>query len=334
MERKLNPALTVVKEGWEGNTVIDGRFHNGAESENISFGKILKWRFSSNPQRDEKRNDTFRLQVSPFDTSVMPKNSITWLGHSSFLIDANGVRMITDPCFFDLPSGRRKAALPCTADSLTSIDYLLVSHDHRDHFDRKSVEILAKNNPEMEALIPLGGGRLFGGKKLSGIRRQEAGWYQEYVVKEGIRIIFLPAKHWGRRGLNDFNTTLWGSFLIIAAGTKIFFAGDSAYDEDIFKEIRDLFGDIDICMLPVGAYSPPFIMKQAHINPEEAVQTFLDLGGKRLIPMHYGTYILSDEPPGEPLKRLRRCAAENRIEQTICELTEGQSINYELRTTS
>jgi L-ascorbate metabolism protein UlaG (beta-lactamase superfamily) len=233
------------------------------------------------------------------------------LGHSSFLIHINGVRLISDPCFFNLLSKKRKVALPCSINDLKPIHYLLISHDHRDHFDTKSVEILVENNPEMEALISLGGSRLF--KQFKNIKKQEAGWYQEYHLTDELRVVFLPAKHWGRRGSNDFNKTLWGSFLIITHNIKIFFAGDTAYNEKMFKEIRELFGNIDICMLPIGAYSPAFIMKPAHLNPEEAVQAFLDLGGKWFIPMHYGTYDLSDEPMGEPLARLQKCGINDHL---------------------
>lgn len=124
--------------------------------------------------------------------------------------------------------------------------------------------------------------------------------------------------------MSDENKILWGSFLIIAGDTKIFFAGDTAYDELLFKEIRNLFDDIDICMLPIGAYSPEWFMSASHTNPEEAVQIFFDLGGKIFIPMHYGTYDLSDEPAGEPIKRLHQFAAQNEISHKVKELAMGE----------
>jgi L-ascorbate metabolism protein UlaG (beta-lactamase superfamily) len=165
----------------------------------------------------------------------------------------------------------------------------------------------------MEVLVPLGGNRLLSGKKLRNIKRQEAGWYQEYRLTDSIRIVFLPAKHYGRRGLNDTNKTLWGTFLIIANDTKIFFGGDTAYDEQMFKDVRNLFGDIDICLLPIGAYSPQWVFSDEHINPEEAVQIFKDLGGRHLIPMHYGTFDLSYEPISEPLTRLLKSDLADKI---------------------
>ena len=202
---------------------------------------------------------------------------------------------------------KREVPIPCDENCLNQIDYLLISHDHRDHLDKKSIGLIAKNNPNIEALLPLNASRILNTKEFKSISKQEAGWYQVYKTKDDIRIIFLPARHWGRRGLFDFNKTLWGSFLIIVGNIKIFFSGDTAYDDKMFKKIQSEFGDIDICMLPIGAYSPSFIMKTSHTTPEEAVKIFNDLGGKLFIPMHYGTYDLSDEPLGEPIKRLENC---------------------------
>jgi L-ascorbate metabolism protein UlaG (beta-lactamase superfamily) len=328
-KRVYNPDLSFVKDDWQGNVSANGRFYNDTIVETAPFRNVLKWQLSRNPQRKEKKQDTFQLQVIPITDFAKNEDYIVWLGHSTFVISINGTLLLTDPIFFDLPTGKRKVSLPCDVNDLQNIDYLLISHDHRDHFDRKSVEALIENNSEMTALIPLGGNRLFRGRKLREIKQQEAGWYQEYNISEDIRIIFLPAKHWARRGLNDFNKTLWGNFLIISGDTKIFFAGDTAYCEHLFKEIRQLFGDIDVCLFPIGAYSPAFMMQNSHTNPEEALQAFSDLGGKLFIPTHYGTYDLSDEPLGEPIKRLRQRAAEKGIEHQIKELAVGEKFLLE-----
>lgn len=194
IKRRYNPDLPILKDGWEGNVVIDGKFQNDTIARKFPLTNALKWQFSRNPQRKEKRKDPFQPQIQEFTPSSMSENSIVWLGHSSFLVNINGVRLIFDPCFFNMPISTKRD-LPCSPDSLTAIDYLLVSHDHRDHFDKKSVKLLAKNNPDMKALLPLGGDKLFGGKKLRNIKTQEAGWYQEYQLEEDIRIILLPAIH-------------------------------------------------------------------------------------------------------------------------------------------
>ena len=171
----------------------------------------------------------------------------------------------------------------------------------------QGLQLLLDNNPNIAALVPLGMEKLIRKSKLSFTKIQEAGWYQSYQINNDVKIVFLPTRHWGRRGLMDFNKTLWGSFLLLSKQQKVFFSGDTAYDDQFFKDIYNEFGEMDICILPIGAYSPSFIMKQSHTTPEEAYQIFKDLHGKTFIPMHYGTYDLSDEPLGEPIKRLEKC---------------------------
>ncbi len=320
---KNNPQLDIVKSGWKGNISINGRFYNDTLARTPSMGAAFKYKWSKNPQREEKKNEEYRLPVCHFK-KLSDGNGITWLGHSTFIIQTGGVSLICDPVFYSIISTRRKTELPCNPDSLVNLDYLLISHNHFDHFDKKSVELLTANNPGLQLMAPLNVRRIFREKSLKNISLQEAGWYQEYETDGKIRIIFLPARHWGRRGLFDTNKTLWGSFLIISGNTKIFFAGDSAYDEEIYREIHDLFGDIDICLLPIGAYSPEWFMSQSHMNPEEAVQAFHDLGGKHFIPMHYGTFDLSDEPMGEPIKRLRECFSNSSSPGQLHELTIGE----------
>ena len=301
----FNKNLPIIKEGWQGNIRIKNSFHNTEIPEKSLLPKVLKWKLSTNPQKQEKKQENYSLQILPFDNRAMPKNSIVWLGHASFLININGKKLLTDPCFFDIPTAKRKAKLPCNIEALNDIDYLLVSHDHRDHLDQKTVEYLFRVNPEMEILTALNMTTLLQSFKLPKVKIQEAGWYQSYQINADFEIIFVPARHWGRRGARDFNKRLWGGFIIKTASTSIYFSGDTAYS-DVFKEIHNTFGDIDICLLPIGAYAPKYMMETSHTTPEEAYQIFKDLGGKTMIPMHYGTYDLSDEPLGEPIKRLRK----------------------------
>ena len=322
IEYELNPELRCVKSDWKGNVTINGKYQQDTIPESAPLLDVLKWKLSRNPQKKEKKSENYSLSVEYINDFSDNQDKIVWLGHATFLIQFGGIRIITDPVFGNIPSAKRKASFPCNTDSLRNIDYLLISHDHRDHFDKKSIEILSQNNPSIQALAPLGSARLFKSKQLKNIPLQQAGWYQEYHLENDIRIIFLPAKHWGRRSLNDFNKTLWGSFLIINGNTKVFFSGDSAYDE-VFKDINELFGDIDICILPIGAYSPEFLMKSSHMNPEESLNAFNDLKGKILIPMHYGTFDLSDEPLGEPIKRLKTAIEDSGQVEKLTELSIG-----------
>lgn len=317
-----NPELKTIKQGWAGNVTIDGRFYNGLVVVRSLVWSVLKWKLSTNAQKTEKRSDTFKLQKVAIGDLSSKEDRIIWLGHSSFFISVNGVRIITDPCLFDLPAIKRKVGLPCNVNDLKQIDYLLISHNHRDHLDKRSINKLMAINQDLSILAPLGSQSV-----LRGLRSQQAGWFQEFELDKGVRIVFLPAKHWSRRGLTDYNKVLWGSFMIIHGDRKIFFMGDSAYDKNIFQEIHTLFGEVDICLLPIGAYSPQWIMAREHMNPEEALEVFADMAGGHLIPMHYGTYDLTDEPLGEPISRLRKRALELGLSDRVVELAVGQQYN-------
>ena len=324
LEKKTNPNLEIIKKDWRGNVFINGRYYNDSIITKAPIWSVIKWKLSTNPQKDEKKRDNFSLQIKATTNFQNSDDKIVWFGHSSFYISINGVTILTDPCYYDLPTSKREVPIPYDIASIGSVDYLLVSHDHHDHFQKRSVEEIVSYNSSITALIPLGANRLFDGD-LSKVKTQEAGWYQEYKSKnENIRIIFLPAKHWSRRGLSDYNKALWGSFLIISDNTKIFFSGDSAYDDVIFKEIEELFGAIDICMFPIGAYAPQFLMAEEHMTPEEAGEAYEEVKGKQFIPMHYGTYDLSDEPLGEPIRRLRKYFTENNNSENLVELAVGE----------
>ena len=139
-------------------------------------------------------------------------------------------------------------------------------------------------------------------KKLNQAFFSEGGWYEK-----GIKISLLPSFHRHRRSVFDYKKVLWGSFLIQFKSTNIFFAGDTAYS-DFFSEIRKTVGNIEIAILPIGSYKPEFMMEKSHLNPFEAVKAANKLGSKIMAPMHYGTYDLTDEPRGEPLKLLKKAS--------------------------
>jgi len=205
--------------------------------------------------------------------------------------------ILTSPRLFH---GKRLGNVPITAEAL-SADILLVTHAHRDHLDEKTVRAL-KAQPIL-AYVPLKMGSLLRQWR-SDLAVIEAGWYQKYPMKNGLEITLLPALHWSRRSLFDTNSTLWGSYLISNGNTTIFFAGDSGYAEH-FKEIGELFNEIDYAILPIGSYEPAHIHKNSHMTPEQALDAFKDLNAKVMIPVHFGTYDLSDEPVDEPLARLK-----------------------------
>lgn len=317
-----NPELEFVNPEFSGNPLVDDAFVYGNGEEKITFIKVLKWMVSPKPNRRVKKNEEYSVPViSGKQFFSEKKDGILWLGHASFLIRLSGVVILTDPCLRSLPFLKRKTELPFPVDDIKDIDYILVSHGHRDHFDIPTVKQVYSNNPGAKFLVPLRMGQILERAGVSNY--EEAGWYQRYRIP-GIEIIFLPARHWHRRGMKDMNKVLWGSFLLRNGESSIYFGGDTGYGKH-FREIRNLMdGDIDTVILPIGAYDPSYIMKANHMNPAEAVTAFNELQGKRMIPMHYGTYDLSDEPMGEPEERIRRLQEERKIngKLKICKIGE------------
>ncbi len=214
--------------------------------------------------------------------------------------------MLIDPMFGGFPGISRRSEMPFQLPELGNIDLGLISHNHRDHCDQASLCAIAQHSPKVRFLTGLGTDMLLR-KWVKNISVQGAGWYQKFETGHPeLEIYFLPARHWTRRWIFDTNQHLWGAFLIRTPEHTLYFSGDTGYGRH-FAETAQLFPDIDTAIIGVGTYQPAF-ESPMHINPEEAVRGFRELRAKKLIPMHYGTFDLSHEPFGEPLRRIRACA--------------------------
>lgn len=308
---RFNQHLPFVKET-KGNPFIDGQFTFGEFVEPIPRSKLFRWMLTPNPKRAEKVRDKWRPEVitgQDFVADTEPK--IVWLGHASFYICTGKYKILTDPVFYDLaPMLRRRHKLPLSPSEFVGIDFILLSHGHRDHLDIPSMKLLVRQNPNVTVLSPLGFDNML--RDIGFINIQEAAWYQQYQLPDDLKVVFLPAKHWNRRWLTDYNTTLWGSHWIEWEGKTVYFAGDTAMASH-FDDIRSVMGEPDYCLMPVGAYLPRFVMEWAHIAPWEAVDAFHVLGGKHFIPMHFGTFDLSDEPASEPMRLLQTYQEEGKF---------------------
>ncbi len=288
---RKNEALPTIKKGFKGVPVKRGRFvgefdsRSGRGFRQIGDLAIFVKRFLTK----EKGIAKTPLKVLKEDIPKS-KDFILWLGHATFFISVCGKKILTDPSFGSIPFKRRLTPPPYRLGELGEIDYLLVSHGHYDHLDLKSLKGASKIK---EALVPLGMGRLIG-RVNKRVAIQEAGWYQRYDT-EGVEIFFLPAHHWYRRGFFDYNRVLWGSFMISCKGVNIYFAGDSGYNRH-FREIRELFGYIDIAIMPIN---PPYIVGGSHMSHKETLKAIKDLSPKKVIAMHYGTFDLTLESTKE-----------------------------------
>jgi L-ascorbate metabolism protein UlaG (beta-lactamase superfamily) len=288
----------------------------------------MKWQFGRNPQAKEKKLDTERLEVlNPSEFLNSESDGILWLGHASFFIRLNGKCLLLDPVFGKSAFLKRFVDVPSPIEKLKRLDALLVSHDHRDHADKASIKQITSKFPNANLLAGLQMEGLLNAWKSPTNEVQTAGWYQQFEVFDDVQITFVPVRHWSRRTLTDTNKRLWGGFVIQSGTTTIYFSGDTGYGGH-FKELAELFPKIDYFIVGIGAYSPQFVMKEIHQTPHEALQGFADSGAKYLIPMHYGTFDLTNEPPSEPLRLLNQQAKKLGLSEKIKALKINESIIF------
>jgi L-ascorbate metabolism protein UlaG (beta-lactamase superfamily) len=207
-------------------------------------------------------------------------------------------------------------------DDLPPISMVLLSHNHYDHCDLQTLRMLAERFDPL-VVTPLGNAALI---RSSGVRRvEELDWWQE-AKTSALPITLTPARHFSARSPFDRNRALWGGFMLVAGGRRIFFAGDTAYAR-FFGDVRQRLGPIDLALLPIGAYEPRWFMQAVHMNPAEAVQAHLDLEASESIGMHFGTFQMTTEGIDEPLRALEdACRARNIPLSRFRTLRSGESL--------
>ena len=233
---------------------------------------------------------------------------IAWIGHATYLIKLGETTIITDPVFSKnagpLIFGPKRFTNPAIKlNEIPKTDIFLLTHNHYDHQDMSTI----RNFPFKSAkvLAPLNLGKYFKGYK----DVNEMDWYDQIIINDNLKIYLLPAVHWSKRSLTDTNKTLWGNFLIEYKNKKILFACDTGYGE-VYKELGEKYGPIDLTMINIGAYNfkPMFDKTIYHTTPEEALNVAQDLKSKKVLGMHWGTFVLSLEPIMEPPIRFKDSA--------------------------
>lgn len=322
-----NPALPFIIDDYPGNPISEsGRFRHPDYPFELTWKDVLKWKSKPNPYAKAKKKETWRPKVINDDSFLRSNNDLfVWLGHASFFFRLNGKNILIDPVFgqlsFLMP---RFSELPIKADKFTNIDYVLLTHDHRDHLDISSLKLLAQNNSRAQFICGLHTTAI-----LSDFVKEknimEMGWYQQFTDEENeLAITYLPTRHWCRRYLTDTNKRLWGAYVFETGDRTIYFGGDSGYG-DHFQEMAELYPDIDLAFLGIGAFAPVWFMQSNHMSPSAAFQAFKDLHATKMVPMHYGTFDLSDEPLGEPLRLMRSIHDENNLNGEIIFSKIGES---------
>jgi L-ascorbate metabolism protein UlaG (beta-lactamase superfamily) len=240
--------------------------------------------------------------------------AITWIGHASFLVQVGKMNILIDPNWAKWLKVVKRVKMPgLRIHDLPEIDLVLITHAHFDHLDRRTLRQIARDQP---VVVPFEVGNLVHDLGFHSVH--ELDYWQSFQFGSA-KITLTPCHHWGARMLHDSHRG-FGGFVIEAGGRSVFHCGDTAFFPG-FKEIGQRL-PMEIALLPIGAYDAPS-GRDVHMNPEEAVQAFLDLGAQKLIPMHYGSFRLSYEPIDEPPRRLVSCAQKHGIAEKVCVMTEG-----------
>jgi L-ascorbate metabolism protein UlaG (beta-lactamase superfamily) len=306
---------------------FDGEvFYNLNESKlQKSFKDFLKWRLGSKREDWPKWVDVIQKEV-PNQRVENGEVSISFINHATTLIQIDGVNILTDPVYSKRTSplsfvGPSRVKLPGVKfEDLPKIDVILISHNHYDSFDVKTLDKLIKRD-DPKILFGLGNAYYLNKKSEENI--VEMDWQDEFIFKD-LKFVFLPAIHWSKRGLFDTNKSLWGSFAILGS-KKIYFAGDTGYS-DHFTKAKKQFEYFDLSLIPIGAYEPRWFMKKYHMNPEESVMAHKDLNSKKSIGIHFGTFQLTNEKIDDPIKDLEKARKKYQIlEKDFFTLDQGDS---------
>lgn len=251
---------------------------------------------------------------SPLSGWAKPVSSsglrITWLGHSTLLIECDGVRVLTDPVFGERASpvsfagARRFHPVPATIAQLPHLDAVLLSHDHYDHLCARSMREIASLGVPL--ITSLGVGAHLERLGIPSNVITELDWWEQHALPGGgLSFTATPAQHFSGRGLYDRNTTLWSSWVLTSANRRLFFSGDTGLTDE-FAVVRQRFGPFEVVMLEIGAWHPAW--GHIHLGPENALRAFELLGSGTLLPIHWGTFDLALHAWDEPAETLVRLA--------------------------
>jgi N-acyl-phosphatidylethanolamine-hydrolysing phospholipase D len=294
----------------------DGRFQNPWPGDAPhGFRDFVRWRIAERWERPIAPSPPRGSLPIRRPSLVAPHaargyRSATWVGHATVLLQLGSLNVLTDPIWSDRAApirwiGPRRLMPPAVDfDEIPPIDLVLLSHNHYDHLDAPTVRRIARTFPDAAWVCPLGLGRLL---RSLGVRHvTERDWWQTFETP-AFTAMCTPARHFSARGLRDRGETLWCGWTVAADGVRVFFAGDSALHPE-FGAIARAAGPFDLVLLPIGAYEPRWFMSSVHMNPGDALIAYRELSRgaprpPRCLPIHWGTFRLTDEPVDEPPRR-------------------------------
>jgi L-ascorbate metabolism protein UlaG (beta-lactamase superfamily) len=281
------------------------KFLNAGNVKPNGLKEVLKWMLSR--ERGKWNYIDSRSTFEPKEKITNGLN-ITFINHSSFLIQFNGINILFDPVFSERTSpfewaGPKRMRPPGIAlDRLPKIDFIILSHNHYDHFDVPTVrKIYQKDKPQL--IVPLG---VEAHLRKVGIEGIEMDWWQHIELgAEKFSIHCVPAQHFSGRGSLDRDATLWCGYVLHTPIGKIYYCGDTGYSSELFKTIGQRLGPMKVSMIPIGAYKPSWFMSPIHCSPDEAVSIHKDVRSAFTIAMHFGTFALADDSQTDPIVDLK-----------------------------
>ncbi|HEY3444943.1 MAG TPA: MBL fold metallo-hydrolase [Myxococcales bacterium] len=295
---------------------FDGRrFHNGAEAQQPhGAGGLLKWMSHREQGPWRESVDEPPGEPPPRKVDAPGVVRVTFVGHSTVLLQLDGLNILTDPIWSDRASpvpfaGPKRIRPPGVRfEDLPPIDVVLISHNHYDHLDLQTLRRLAERD-RPRVVVPLGNKAVLDKAGLLGA--SELDWWQDLELAPGVRLVAVPAQHFSNRGPFDDGNGLWAGFVIESRSAgRVFFAGDSGYGPH-FKEIAQRTGAPRLALLPIGAFRPRWFMGPVHMGPDQAVEAARDLGARTSVAIHFGTFKLADDGEEEPVKELQEALAKN-----------------------
>lgn len=316
---------TPAYKGPPSDNFQDGKFFTPGGAKAKSVTDLVKWLVS-------REKGSWHLSSNP--SNPLPdrrpgSHRVTFINHSTFLIEGENICLITDPVFSDRASplswaGPKRMRQPGLAfNGLPKVDMVLLSHNHYDHLDIVSCLAL-KQQFDPLFIVPLGVKEYLSKEGITQI--YELDWQQFYAMPE-IQITSVPAQHFSGRGLLDRDRSLWCGYIIEYPAKKFYFAGDTGYHPTLFKEIGSTHGPFDLSLIPIGAHKPQWFMSPVHCSPAEAVLIHQETRSSLSIGMHFGTFPLADEGQDEPVSELKTALHVSGIDPAafIC-LQEGGSL--------
>jgi len=297
----------------------DGKFVSVKEGSFLEW-LAMRWREESPPEYDPEEvqsivGEADRVLID--SASDIPR--ATWIGHSTVLVQYQGVNFLTDPhltqypFYFEMFVEPRSTQPALTFEQMPKIDFIVISHNHFDHLDHRTVDLFGNT---VKWFVPLGLKAWFLDRDIEDDNIIELDWWDEYQFSDNVKITFTPTQHWSKRTPWDTNETLWGSWAVNIDGFKSWFAGDTGYDQAMFREIGNRLGPFRFAMIPIGSYAPRYFMSFTHVDPAQAVELHTDIKSQQTLGIHWGTFQLTHEAFLEPVMLLEQALKEKGISES------------------